>query len=451
MKPRQWLKRVFAVFIFIFFVFFAGHASLYPRYKPFYTYYNFSFGARALSMSHAFTAVADDLSAVFWNPAGIARFAQPELYLSYRTDEISYDYDMQEFQTGLAADRYNKYMDSKLKNMDFLSISVPAYFWGMKWTFALSYYRYIPYGMEGKAVESFESSSLGVGYKDTVTFSGEGGIDVLAFSAAYYLSEYFHLGVTVQQFINSGTSRFQAVYSDAYIDAQADETYTEKLEGRNLILGFIFKPFKDVVVGMTYRTKLSDKFHSEYTNAYSTNGTTGVFEDSVRADVVLPARLSFGLLVQPFRFMRVSADYSIIYWSRGRISNDFYQAADEEREFPVRGYYSFHQQDAVNYRLGVEFIIPAEKMTFFLRGGLFKEQPLFVDHNSSAIKITGYSLGVGLNVSALLAMDIAYMKQKDSWTEDNYLLDPASPVFTHYKNNILRLALTFRFGKSKDD
>jgi long-subunit fatty acid transport protein len=451
MKTRPWIKRFFAVFIFIFFVCFAGHVSLYPRYKPFYTYYNFSFGARALSMSHAFTAVADDLSAVFWNPAGIARFAQPEVYLSYRTDEIFYDYDMQEFQTSLSTDRYTKYMDSKLKNIDFLSVSVPAYFWDMKWTFALSYYRYIPYGMEGKSVENFESTDLLFVYKDTVTFSGDGGIDVLAFSAAYYLSDYFHLGVTVQQFINSGTSQFQGVYSDAFTDAQADETYTEKLDGRNLILGFIFKPLRDVVIGMTYRTRLSNKFHSEYTSTYSTDGTSSVLEDSVQADVVLPARLSFGLLVQPFRFMRVSMDYSIIYWSLGRISNDFYQAADEEREFPTRSYYSFHQQDAVNYRLGVEFIIPAEKMTIFLRGGLFTEQPLFVDHNSNVLKISGYSLGVGLNVSSLLALDVAYMKQKDSWTEDGYLLDPTSPVFTHYKSNIVRLALTFRFGRSKDD
>jgi hypothetical protein len=66
------------------------------------------------------------------------------------------------------------------------------------------------------------------------------------------------------------------------------------------------------------------------------------------------------------------------------------------------------------------------------------------------VKISGYSLGVGLNVSSLLALDFAYMKQKDSWTEDNYLLDPASPVFTHYKSNIVRLALTFRFGRSKE-
>ena len=39
-------------------------------------------GARAISMSGAFTAVADDASAVFWNPAGLAQLTDNQVYLS---------------------------------------------------------------------------------------------------------------------------------------------------------------------------------------------------------------------------------------------------------------------------------------------------------------------------------------------------------------------------------
>jgi hypothetical protein len=39
-------------------------------------------GARAISMSGAFTAVADDASAVFWNPAGLAQLKDNQIYLS---------------------------------------------------------------------------------------------------------------------------------------------------------------------------------------------------------------------------------------------------------------------------------------------------------------------------------------------------------------------------------
>ena len=39
-------------------------------------------GARAVSMGGAFTAVADDASAVFWNPAGLSQLTDNQIYLS---------------------------------------------------------------------------------------------------------------------------------------------------------------------------------------------------------------------------------------------------------------------------------------------------------------------------------------------------------------------------------
>lgn len=39
-------------------------------------------GARAISMSGAFTALADDGSAVFWNPAGLAQLTANQVFLS---------------------------------------------------------------------------------------------------------------------------------------------------------------------------------------------------------------------------------------------------------------------------------------------------------------------------------------------------------------------------------
>lgn len=44
---------------------------------------NFSPGARGDAMGGAFTAVSDDASALFWNPAGLSFFTRPELLASY--------------------------------------------------------------------------------------------------------------------------------------------------------------------------------------------------------------------------------------------------------------------------------------------------------------------------------------------------------------------------------
>ncbi len=426
----------------------------YSQFKPLYTYYNFSFGARAMGVSNAFTAVADDLSAVFWNPAGIAEFNTPQAYINYKNDELLYNYDEQQQAGTPYNNRYTRHLDSRLRTLDFLSVSVPAYFWDMKWSFALSYYRCVPYTMAGKFTENEDSyvGNIATGYNNTVHFSGESGIDVLGFTAAYYLSDYFSLGITLQQFINSGEVNYRSLYQYAAgsLNLEDNETYTEKLEGRNIILGLLFKPIKDVAVGVTYRTRLANIFESEYVNLYSHNGSTGVVENADRADVKIPPRLSLGVMVRLFPWMRFSADYFVIYWRLSHIYHDYGQTDDEAREFPVRNAYSFRQRDAVNLRAGLEFTVPVEKMTLFLRCGLFKENPLFPagTGDSKVIKLIGYSLGLGLDVSSAVAFDFAYMKQKANWWEEGYF-DPAAPVLTRYSNSMLRMSLIFRFGTTK--
>ncbi len=48
-------------------------------------------GARAMSMSGAFTAVADDASAVYWNPAGLAQLTDNQIFLSGLKDQYVSD------------------------------------------------------------------------------------------------------------------------------------------------------------------------------------------------------------------------------------------------------------------------------------------------------------------------------------------------------------------------
>ncbi|MCP4153514.1 MAG: hypothetical protein GY757_37650, partial [bacterium] len=409
--------------------------TVHAKFKPLYTYYNFSFGARSMGMGNAFTAVADDLTAVFWNPAGISQFQYPQALVNYRNDKMLYKYDVQENTASTSLQTYNSTFDSTIKQFDFVSVSVPAYFWDMKWNFALSYYRLLPYTMSGRNVDSVvttTSANYSSDQKITQSFTGENGIDVLAFTGAYHFSDYFALGLTVQQYLNSGTVNYRYV-SDTQ---QYTQTYTDKFQGRNFILGFTFKPIKDVVIGLAYRTRLHNKFSSD--SILDVDGSQSSTTSSTTSDTVLPARLSMGLQVRLFKFMRFSYDYSTIYWSLGTISN--YYGNTEDLPYPVRADYTFDQKDAKNNRLGVEFNINLRNTVLFFRSGVYSEIPLFVDHQDATLKITGYSLGAGIRLFSTVDLDFAFMKQKGDWTELGYF-DTTTPVYTHYTNKIISLSL----------
>ncbi len=77
----------------IFILLLALPSLLFCQYKPWYSHYNFVYGTKAMSMGNAFTAVADDLTAVFWNPAGLAAKRSPEFLFAYQAENQLQEYD----------------------------------------------------------------------------------------------------------------------------------------------------------------------------------------------------------------------------------------------------------------------------------------------------------------------------------------------------------------------
>jgi len=430
------IKKVLLVFLFF-------TVSLpvfqYGRVKPFYTYYNIFFGARSISMGNAFTAVADDLTAVFRNPAGVAEFKRPQIYLDFRKDESQYNYQPQEYSSDSFNQQYTYDFTSTLKNIDFFSLSAPVFLWGVNWNFALSYYRYIPYGFDGRSQGILTSGSDTVGEETTLDFTGGAGIDVLGLTSAFELTDYLSFGITLQQFFNSGSIDYELT-SPAQSYRQE---YIEKIKGRNVLLGLLFKLHKNIILGFSYHFKFSGTLDSQYDLQEA--GSTGTTTYSTEADVVMPAQFSMGLLLRPFKFMQLSADYSKIYWSKGTVSN--YYDHQEKLGYPVRDDFSFAQKDAVNYRMGVELNFPIKKVTVFIRGGLFSDGQLFVDAASEAVKLKGFSLGLGVDLSSKVRLDAAYMNQKAKWDEPGYFDPQNTTVRTDYSNKIFSLSLTISFGK----
>ncbi|MDD8011896.1 MAG: outer membrane protein transport protein [Acidobacteriota bacterium] len=420
---------------------------VFSRYKPWYNYYNFAHGVKALSMGNAFTAVADDLTASFWNPAGLANLRTPEFYLGYKASWQWHDYDLQD--NALAAEEYRFYnfnFASKLNQIDFFAISAPFSALQRPCTFALSYYRYIPYGFKGKAREVVPSLYDWFDpLETTVTFTGSEGFDVLAFSLAAAATDYFSVGATMQQFFGSGALSFVRV--ERVGDVTTGEYFsqlTEKIYGRNVILGALFSPFDWLRLGASWHSGLQSRLDSVLLDwGVDDNGAKINKEETTsQARVVIPEQFSLGLLLRPAAWLDVSADYSRIEWENGSIE-DYYGSS--VLPYPQKDAWSTGQKQVRNLRFGAEARIPFRSWKLSVRGGWSLDRQLYAAYVDKVVQVHGYSCGIGSEFSRNLLLEITFQRQHANWLENGYF--PVSPdVNTHFRANVFMLALTYRFG-----
>jgi hypothetical protein len=417
-------------------------ALAFPQYKPWFNFYNYSFGAKALAMGNAFSAVADDLTATFWNPAGLAALRSPELYLSYKTSSQWHDYDLQDKVLPNETKLYNYNFKSRLNQIDFFSVSAPAVVWKRPCTFALSYYRYIPYGFKGwvQEVVTFLSDRFNP-KKTTVTFAGSEGLDVLAFSAAAAVTDYFALGATLQQFFDSGTMNRILVNPSGNFYSQQ----IEKLKGRNFLLGLIFSPFRSFHLGFTWHSGLKNNLASDlFTWEIDSSGQkVNQQEKSCQAWVVIPQQAAIAALLKPVRWLDLSAEYSRLDWQNGTIAN--YYNAGVVLPYPQKDAWPQQQKRARNLRFGLEARLPLNTWLLHFRGGWSSDRQLYADVTDRAVKVTGYAAGLGCEMSEYLTLEIAFQRQVGDWPERGFVVQ-SPPVATHYRANVFNLSLTYHFG-----
>jgi hypothetical protein len=414
----------------------------FPQYKPLYNYYNYAFGAKALAMGNAFVAVADDLTATFWNPAGLAALRDPQLYLSYKASSQTHEYDLQSRVQPVETWLYNYDFKSRLNQIDFFSVSAPIRIMKRPCTFALSYYRYIPYGFKGSAGDVLSTAhDPSHPRTTTVSFTGSEGLDVLAFSAAASPTAFLSLGVTLQQFFGSGS--LHQVLEDPL--GEFHTQITEKMLGRNAILGLVFSPFRAFRLGFTWHSGLKSHLDSDrLTWEVNAKGQEiDQREESCRARVVLPQQLAVGALLSPARWLELSGEYSILDWQDATIAD--YYSVGEVLPYPQKDDWPQAQKRAHNLRFGMEARLPLRSWLLHLRGGWSGTRQLYSDVNDRAVRITGIAGGLGCDLSDYLTLEVAFQRQMSDWPEQSFFAKKP-PVDTHFRASIFFLTLTYRFG-----
>ncbi len=348
-------------------------------------------GARARGMGGAFIGVADDATAVGWNPAGIAQLDKMEASAVGLFNIIQFS---SEVTFGTTTDSYDE--SASHIAPAFASFVVPIKAGNRNISFAVAYQRLIDMGNKTKG-----SDNDGVGDYDW-TYEAKGGLDAITPAVAVQVSQNFSLGAAANIYMNGLSYDYDQDYTS--IDCYDNYSYEENYSGFNINAGALLSMPK-FSIGAMARFPFNLGIDTKETNTwdYTANGGnsgTSTFE-MTGAEFSMPMMIGFGLAFKPTDKLTLAADYEIRSYSNSEFS---YQGVSDDAGM----------NNCNQIRAGMEYVFAGANAVFPVRLGFRTDPKTFnglkgswVDPDTSqasGMVITG---GFGLIMGKLM-LDLAY-------------------------------------------
>ncbi len=305
--------------------------------------FNISFygaGARAMSMGGAFISIADDATAVEWNPAGICVMIKPEVFLSAKL----IDFTHQELKGGTAdAIEYQDVKESYI-SPTFGSLVIPIN------RFVLGFYRLVvaDWRKEWISAPIYTSDSQAVfisGLENkTITEVVNYGI-----TPSYRLKDNFYIGASL---------RYSALSNDAegrrWTPGSTSPTVNREITDNymGIDLGALYK-FDHLRLGMVYKSGGSIEYYDNYWGD----------EYTLTEKINIPWSLGFGISGIWSNF---TAAFDAVYVPYSNLGEDLVLPDDPAIEgvwYPGR--------DVVELHLGLEYVVVLGRVPIALRSGIF--------------------------------------------------------------------------------
>ncbi len=314
-----------------------------------------SVGPKSFAMGGAFLGQADDATALYWNPAGLANqessanisFADVIPIGSYKTSSEDFGYPAGMFD-----------VDAKTKTNHFVS---PNIFINHRINnLALGFGVYVPAGL-GTEYDGKDLLVLSNGKEQKWLTK----IGVINFSpAAAYNFNSFSIGIAMN--IMYGSFEIKRP-SNVTLDTDGDgipETptsfqYSETSTGLGygITISGLFHITKSISLGTAFRTKTTVKMKGDAENLAMT-GAGGPAKSDFTRDVAWPMWLGAGLSAKPTDRLTINADFQFSQWSdsEDRFKTDF----DNDVWSAVTGAtgddtFVLEWEDATQIRFGMEY------------------------------------------------------------------------------------------------
>lgn len=380
-----------------------------------------SVGTRALGMGGAFVGLANDATALYWNPAGLAKLQNS--ILVFGTDVMpNATYKMDAAGIDAATNSKHYISPNVFFNYNFgdlavgIGLYVPA---GLGTDWKSDDFGY-PAGYDFMSKIAVFNISPGIAYKITDAFSV--GLAINIYYGMFDLSQPILAGTSVMQF---------------------EETSSGTGFGATIGLKYDFSEM--VSAGLSFRTKTTVSMSGTAKNpAFAGYGFET--ESDFDRDVTWPMWIAGGIAVHPSDKFTITFDAQYSQWSELDKLVATYKDANWEATMASTGGNTFEMKwnDATQIRLGLEYLVSP---SLALRGGYYYDPAPAPDETVNVLfpSSTNHVATVGLGwMSGKLKIEGAFEYLFGAEREIEMVPENAMPG-TH-QMDVMAFSLGFSYG-----
>ncbi len=304
-----------------------------------------SIGTRALGMGGAFVGLADDATAIYWNPAGLANVQGG--YIGVSVLDVM---PMATYKNTAAN------INTETKFNHYISPSIMGYWDCMLMKdLKIGLGVYVPAGL-GAEWEGNDLKLLSNGN----SYTWKSKIGVLNFSPAisYKLLDNLSLGMAMNIYygmFDLSRPATMTLQTGNKVDGQYEESSTGL--GYGVTFGALYTPIKELSIGASLRTKTAVSMSGDATNTMFGKLNLPTKSDFDR-DVNWPLWIAGGVAVRPMEGLTLTLDAQWSQWSSAcdEFTTEFkdatWKAATEPTE---QNKFKLHWKDALQVRFGAEY------------------------------------------------------------------------------------------------
>ncbi len=422
------------------------------------------FGARALGMGGAYTGVADDYSAIYWNPAGLAQIRKMEFWMELAHTRFSNDIVYQ----GSPSSATNN--ATRFHSLG-LVFPIPTYRGSLVFAFGYQRLKDFEYANNFRGISSLPSDRLSF-YLDTTNtvynfggkpverqeyVSDEGTLNQWSFAGAMDVSPNISVGLSLNYWKGSSDYVQDFTQTDVFNnfpDALYPANFYDYLENRKILttyssfsakLSGLFRAGRFARIGLGMELPQTFNVNEDYRSESSLSFDDGEIlnfdpeEGTFEYDVKIPFRF-FGGASFAFGPVLVSASAKYTDWtqvkfdlpSNASLSDDYSALLSQNKNFRT------DYRETVKINLGGEIGLPL--LDSQLRAGyIYDPSPL--KNADSDNDRTFFTAGYGVLIDRVLKLDATFVQ--GSWKQTTY--DDLAPAGTQEDITYRKILLTISY------